>query len=119
MRSATRKQTGKDPRYLAWLRTQPCVACAAASRMAGRVLDTPIPTPYHGPTEAAHVGARGLSQKCPDRQAIPLCAFHHRTGPHACHRLGKRFWTLFALDPDAVIREHGELYLQENPCRTL
>lgn len=56
-------------------------------------------------TEAAHVGQRGLSQKCSDRETIPLCAFHHRTGPESHHRLGKLFWKHHGLDRYELIRE--------------
>ena len=90
MRSATRKKTGKSPLYLKFIRAQACILC----------LEQQLTL-----TEAAHVGNRGLSQKCHDRETVPLCAFHHRTGPHAAHVLGKKFWTLHGLDPEELIRQ--------------
>lgn len=62
------------------------------------------------PVEAAHVGERGLGQKSPDREAIPLCSHHHRTGPQAHHVLGKKFWAHHGLDPKAIIAELNKLY---------
>jgi len=57
----------RSPQYLAWLRTQPCAACAAPP-----------------PSEASHHGPRGLGQKADDDRAIPLCqrchAFWHHKG---------------------------------------
>jgi len=89
MRSATKKKLGRNPKYLDWIREKPCLICERQ--------DTP------STAEAAHVGERGLSQKCPDSEAIPLCVFHHREGPHAHHKLGKRFWVLYGIDKDAII----------------
>jgi hypothetical protein len=88
MRSATKKRTGKDKNYLAWIHTLPCVVCAQAQR---------------SPTEAAHVGERGLSQKCPDRETLPLCGEHHRTGKESHHVLQKAFWAHHKLDRDFLI----------------
>ena len=75
-----------DVPYLKWLRTQPCTICKATRFI-----------------EAAHVGLRGLGQTCPDRQAVPLCSKHHRTGPYAHHVLGKKFWVFHRLERGAVI----------------
>ncbi len=61
-------------------------------------------------SEAAHVGERGLGQKCSDRETIPLCAAHHRTGPESHHVLGKAFFTHHKLDKDAIVAELNRLY---------
>lgn len=109
MRSATKKRTSKDPAYLEWIRSLPCVVCARAIAKLGRtefVQDTP--------TEAAHVGDRGLSQKCPDRETIPLCARHHREGTYSLHRLGKNWWKLRGIDKVALISELNARYEVEN-----
>ncbi len=97
MRSATRKKTGKDKDYLAWLHELPCCVPTCTSKNLHKWPQA------EAQTEAAHVGERGLSQKCPDREAIPLCGFHHRTGSHSCHVLGKKFWTLHAMDKQEII----------------
>jgi hypothetical protein len=47
----------RNLKYLAWIRTQPCLVC-------GRT----------GGIEAAHTGPHGVGQKSPDTSAIPLCA---------------------------------------------
>ena len=85
-RRAPRPQRDSDPRYLAWLRTQACIICHIVRYI-----------------EAAHVGARGLGQKCSDREAVPLCQEHHRTGAHAHHVLGKGFWAFHHVDRQVVI----------------
>lgn len=95
MRSATRKKTGKDPAYLDWIRRQGCMICGSAR------------------VEAAHVGLRGMSQKCPDREAVPLCAVHHRTGEASHHRLGKRFWDHYGIERDGIIAFYQRGYEAE------
>lgn len=97
MRSATRNKTGKDAEYLAWIRALPCAVCAEPEWRGHRI-------------EAAHVGDRGLSQKCPDREAIPLCPRCHRFDKDSHHRAGKRFWVIHGLDREALIGALNEQY---------
>lgn len=91
MRSATRKRTGKDPKYLAWLHSQPCFCCEILRHFN---FDEDIPPAFKdfNRIEAAHLGPRGLSQKTDDRMAIPLCTWHHREGVNSLHKLGRAFW---------------------------
>lgn len=96
MRSATKAKVGKDKAYLAFIHAQPC--CVGGKVHSGRI-------------EAAHIGPRGLSQKVPDRQALPMCNGHH----NALHKLGPNaFWALYLLDAKALIAllnkrfDHGE-----------
>ena len=78
----------RNSRYLAWIRTQPCVVCGARRGI-----------------EAAHTGPHGLGQKSPDSSAIPLCSNHHRTGKDSYHRLGpRRFAEVHNLDIQAIVR---------------
>ena len=98
MRSATRKKTGKDPEYLAWLHTLGCLLCKQYGIF--QILAT----------EAAHTGLRGMSQKGPDREAIPLCCGHHRLSPDSYHRLGKRFYWVHNLDREAIIKDLNSWY---------
>jgi hypothetical protein len=67
-RRATPRRSGRvrDAAYMAWVRTLTC----AASAMDGHVCE--------GAMEADHVGARGLGQKCSDRETIALCSLAHR-----------------------------------------
>ena len=78
----------RNPRYLAWIRTQPCLVCGSTRWI-----------------EAAHTGPHGLGQKSPDTSAVPLCAKHHRTENDSYHRLGPRkFGELHNLDLVAIVQ---------------
>ena len=78
----------RNPRYLAWIRTQPCLVCGSTRWI-----------------EAAHTGSHGLGQKSPDTSAVPLCVAHHRTGKDSYHRLGPRkFGDIHNLDLAAIVR---------------
>ena len=74
-------------RYLAWVRTLPCLVCGARRGI-----------------EASHTGPHGLGQKSSDTSAIPLCTRHHRTGRDSYHKLGPRkFGELHNLDIPAIV----------------
>jgi len=78
----------RNPRYLAWIRKQPCCVCRSTRSI-----------------EASHTGPHGIGQKSPDSSAIPLCAKHHRTGADSYHRLGPRkFSEKHSLDIPAIVR---------------
>ena len=79
--------------YLRFIRRQSCVICGALYSI-----------------EAAHSGIRGLGQKADDRDALPLCRHHHRTGPHSHHKLGKRFWGFHGLDKIGLIKQMQSLW---------
>lgn len=101
------KQTrpAKDEDYLAWLRTQSCAIEECLSVNGFKPEDM---------IEAAHVGAiRGLRQKCSDREAIPLCAYHHRIGAVSHHVLGKTFWIYWGMNREEEIEKYNALYEQE------
>lgn len=93
-RGKARRGPLRDSKYLAWIREQPCAICQRESMEQTTM------------TEAAHVGDRGLGQKCSDRETLPLCAVHHRTGSAAHHVLGKRFWTHHGIDKPETIRKY-------------
>ncbi|MHC4714320.1 MAG: hypothetical protein ACYTAN_13795 [Planctomycetota bacterium] len=61
-----------DPDYLAWLRGQDCRVAVALGTYRG----------CRWPIHAAHVGERGLGQKCPDSQAISMCSYCHLQDSH-------------------------------------
>lgn len=88
----------KDPARLEWIRQQPCL------------ISTILGEKQEGPTEAAHVGDRGLGRKCPDSQTIPLSRKYHTQGPLSHHRLGKSFWAVWRLDREETIRRFQKLY---------
>lgn len=78
----------RSARYLAWIRTLPCIICGSRKGV-----------------EAAHTGPRGLGQKSSDLSAIPLCYRHHRTGNDSYHRLGaRRFAEVHDLDIPAIVQ---------------
>ena len=78
----------RNPRYLAWIRTQPCCVCGSKKGI-----------------EASHTGPHCIGQKSPDCSAIPLCARHHRTSNDSYHRLGPRkFSEKHSLDIPALVR---------------
>jgi len=79
----------RDSKYLAWIRTHPCVVCGVTRGI-----------------EASHTGPHGLGQKSPDSSAIPLCAKHHRTGNDSYHKLGPRkFSQVHGLDIPGIVRK--------------
>lgn len=67
----TRTKPVRNPAYLRWIRSLPCVVCRT-----------------RGQIEASHTGPHGMGQKSSDLSVIPLCARHHRTGNDSYHRLG-------------------------------
>lgn len=100
MRSATRKQVGRNAEYLNFIRSLPCAVCPYGTQASK--------------TESAHIGERGMSEKCPDTEAIPLCGIaHHREGPESQHRLGKRFWDIHSLDREKLIAMYNALFEEQ------
>jgi hypothetical protein len=82
----------RNPGYLRWIRSLPCVACRTTYAV-----------------EAAHTGPHGLGQKSSDLSAIPLCGKHHRTGDDSYHRLGpRRFAEVHRLDIRAIVARLSE-----------
>jgi hypothetical protein len=108
MRSATKKRTGKDPEYLDFVHEQPC-AVFAVDRLF---------TKCGGRIHAHHSGDHGFSQRAPDSTAIPLCEAHHQAGPHAVHRLGKRFYQFHGIDRDELIAGLNRKFEEEHGNRT-
>ena len=98
----------RDPKYLEFVRTFGCIVCANGSLK-----------PAARPSEAAHVGERGLAQKCSDFETAPMCPRHHRMDPDSHHRMGARFWSHHGIDKDAVIGQLNELYEAYAAAETL
>lgn len=90
-----REPRREDRAHLAFVRTRPCCVCKRA-----------------GPSEAAHIrmkcdarGKRetGMQEKPDDCWTTPLCAYCHRTGVLAQHKMGERdFWIRVGRDPFAI-----------------
>lgn len=107
--------------YRMWLRSWPCWVCfrnfceehgydvfVECRRPEVRALAYALITFDCGLTQVAHVGMRGLAQKCPDREAIPLGQKHHihptaGGGPESHHALGKSFWTHHNLNRQLIL----------------
>lgn len=62
MTSYFNRGPARDPKYLAWVRTLPCLVSDCR----------------RGPIEVNHIGRRGMSQRSSDYETVPLCRFHHR-----------------------------------------
>jgi hypothetical protein len=110
IRRAPKPRPGADRLYCEFVRCFACIVCAR--RWIGQ-----CDGPEYGqasPTECAHVGRRGLGQRCPDRECLPLCRKkHHQFGPHSHHVLGKRFWSFHGLDRVALITQLQQIYFRE------
>lgn len=97
----------REPLYLAFIRRQPC----AAAGLGG----------CDGPVEAAHVRYSdrgrinpGLQVKPSDEYTLPLCASHHRTGPHAQHSMNERaFYAMIGIDPVILMAYYRSAYQRE------
>ena len=85
--------------YWDWIRTQPCAVCARHGFQ------------QRSPSHAAHVGLRGLGQKCSGWDVLPLCQKHHSRGfPQSHHTLGKRFWKVHGIERYRMIRMYRLRY---------
>jgi hypothetical protein len=75
---------GEDPRYCAWLRTQPCARCAVTY---GIEVHHPLWATTYSPEEARPTKAipnakKGKGQRCHDHFGLPLCLKCHVPGIH-------------------------------------
>lgn len=96
----------EDPKYLKWIRLQSCVVCSAWDLKPVRYVSRRV--------EAAHVGPKGMSQLCPDRETLPLCVWHHTEGPQSHHGpLGRNFWTHWELNRFELIADFNRRYEKE------
>lgn len=111
MARSKRSKGLKDPVYLAWMRRQSCLLCNDAIEK--RTFVGGMPYRQMCQTEAAHVGQRGLSQKCSDHDTIPLCAWHHRISRESHHRLGKLFWGFHGINRRLVIAGYRKLFAMQ------
>lgn len=109
----TKRRVHHDPKYLAWVRTLPCVVCFIgwiSSELAEAIFETAREYP-NVLSEAAHVGeGAGMGQKCPDRESLPMCGIHHQHGKDAHHVLGKGFWKHHKLDRKELVSMLGKRY---------
>jgi hypothetical protein len=112
MRRKPRRGPIVDEDFRRFVRTFACIVCARGLLI--REVDGWQWRYQHSRTECAHVGRRGVGQKCSDCESLPLCAFrHHSVGVYSHHTLGKRFWGFHGLDRHALITEMQRLYALE------
>ena len=105
-----RRRSGDNPAYRAFVRSFGCVVCNQGNL---EPMSYWIPPRQDSSTECAHVGAKGLSQKCPDCESLPLCRVeHHQYGEYSHHVLGKRFWGFHGLDRADLIKQMQALYAE-------
>lgn len=64
---APRQLPARSRGYLDFIRNEPCM----------------VPGCQRGDIEAAHTGTNGLAKgrKASDLDCVPVCSYHHRTGP--------------------------------------
>lgn len=78
----------EDPAHLARVRSLPCCVCRLTQET---------------PTEAHHIRQGvGMGQKASDRETIPLCAYHHRTGKTAFHASPSMFQWLYGTERELL-----------------
>lgn len=118
MRSATRNQIGKDPAYRWWIEGQPCICCQQLIQLQYMAIAAGAgpqePYRQQSRTECAHLGVRGLSQKCSDLETLPLCGLeHHREGPHSAHKLQRGFTKHWKFDLPMLFAWYWDRYEED------
>lgn len=86
----------RDPNYLAYIRTLPCLICGIHR------------------SESAHTGPHGLSQKSCDYSAVPLCARCHRINSDSNHALGRNWAAHHGIDLALVIKQFNVGFVARN-----
>lgn len=126
-RRPRKKRAGDDRKYMAWISTLPCLLCYLPLYRAGIIqecVESGVEFVFaerhsqESRTEVAHVGDRGLGQKCRDRETLPLCGdAHHRLGPESHHVLGKLFWGFHGVSREWALKIFQELYTKLEAIR--
>lgn len=97
LRKHPKPETYKNPDYLAWIRTIPCIVCGNTTGV----------TPHHESGLGIGLVGGGTAKKCSDLAAIPLCCFEKDKNCRDCHgRRESKGYTTFWL-------EYGKIYLDE------
>ncbi|HET9320024.1 MAG TPA: hypothetical protein VFO27_09615 [Bryobacteraceae bacterium] len=85
---ARRKNPSIDLPYRDFVREHPCAVCGIQHTI-----------------EFAHTGPRGLRQKAPDKDGVPLCHHHHQSGNHSLHKIGPlKFQSFYRISFVAIRR---------------
>ena len=81
-----------DPERLARVAMLPCAVCG------------------HWPVDVHHLRANvGTGQRAGDDETIPLCKFHHQTGPLAFHNGPKIFQALYGTEMELLAETNERL----------
>lgn len=99
-RSKTNRKRPRNFPYMLWIKTLPCAVCGRNN------------------SEACHTGRRGLGQKAPDEQCIPLCPDHHRHQRDALDVAGpRRFQEMHGIDIQQLVArlQNAWQLLMDNP----
>ncbi len=129
-RSAKRKPA--DLKYRAWLHLWPCFICfrehcrnhgipfweACKLPEARELFRVEFSENHCGPTQACHVGVKGTSQKCAERDMMPLGERHHMHptmgGFTDSHHAGTaKFWDWHRLSRLRALEFLRHLYVEE------
>lgn len=82
----------QDAKHLAYVRAQPCCVCGSTRNVEAAHLRMACAAIGKLPT--------GMQEKPDDKWSTPLCAYHHRTGILAQHKIGEEeFWILAGINP--------------------
>lgn len=85
----------KDSAHLAFVRAQPCCVCRSNQHIEAAHIRMACPLRGKEPT--------GMQEKPDDKWTTPLCAYHHRTGITAQHKMGEEdFWIMVGRDPFGI-----------------
>jgi len=96
-----KKEYIRDSKYLAFIRTIPCLVCR-----------------HRGVVHAHHAETGGMGIKASDYTAIPLCVKHHTSGSDAVHNLGTgKFITKFNINLPETYKKLYEMYCTKNKKR--
>jgi len=88
--------TRRDPEYVSWIHSQPCLVCGAL------------------PVEAHHVYDGAFGRRPADSRCVPLCWTHHsRDSRDSVHVMGKRFGPEHGIDLESEIHRLKTKHLQE------
>lgn len=88
----------KDPAYLTFLRSRPCVCSGWGD------CDTSL-TIGRGPCEASH-----LQGKSRDDLAVPMCGGHHRTNVVSWHHGQQTFMAKYGWTKEQLVAHAAQLY---------
>jgi hypothetical protein len=107
-----REPRREDPKYLKWIRLQPCVQCAWEGRavFGCEAAHVKIGISEHGWRE------HGGGERSHDDHAVSLCPSCHRTGKNAQHRTGERkFWLRLGMCPACLCTSLRSCYEAGEP----